>query len=87
MHKFPKEECEKRVVKCVKETCGDIGGLEPTMETKFLDDRLGDSLTVVEMIIAFEEEFRMAVPEEDADKWVTLGDIAQYAYEHQFSLC
>jgi len=66
----------------VKEVIIDQLGVEDeeriTMETTFIDDLGADSLDVVELIIALEEEFGMEIPETEAEKIVTVGDVVEY---------
>lgn len=49
-----------------------------TMDTTFIDDLGADSLDVVELIIALEEEFGIEIPEAEAEKIVTVGDVVEY---------
>lgn len=49
-----------------------------TMEAKFRDDLKADSLDLVELIMAIEEEFGGEVSDEDAQKIVTVGDAVSY---------
>ena len=49
-----------------------------TMEASFIDDLGADSLDMVELIMAMEEEFNFELPEEDAEKIVTVGDAVEY---------
>ncbi len=49
-----------------------------TLEASFIDDLGADSLDMVELIIAIEEEFDFEVPEEDAENIVTVGDAINY---------
>lgn len=44
----------------------------------FLDDLGADSLDIVELIMALEEEFDLEIPDEDAEKIVTVGDAVEY---------
>ena len=48
------------------------------MDTTFIDDLGADSLDSVELIMAFEEEFGAAIPEEDAEKLTTVGKVVEY---------
>ena len=60
-------------------------GVEPdqvTMEAKFRDDLKADSLDLVELIMAIEEEFGGEVSDEDAQKIVTVGDAVRYIEAH-----
>lgn len=55
---------------------------EVTEKASFVDDLGADSLDIVELIMAFEEEFDMEIPDEDAEKIVTVGDAVKYIKEH-----
>ena len=48
------------------------------MTTTFIDDLGADSLDVVELIMALEEEFEMEIPEVEAEKIVSVGDVVDY---------
>jgi len=65
----------------VKEIIADQLGVEIeklTDDAKFVDDLGADSLDVVELIMAFEEEFGIEIPDEDAEKIQTVGDVIKY---------
>jgi acyl carrier protein len=47
-------------------------------DSSFVDDLGADSLDIVELIMAFEEEFDMEIPDEDAEKIKTVGDAVKY---------
>ena len=49
-----------------------------TMEASFIDDLGADSLDIVELVMALEEEFDMEIPDSDAEKVVTVGDVVDY---------
>ena len=49
-----------------------------TQEASFIDDLGADSLDIVELIMALEEEFDMEIPDGDAEKIVTVGDVVEY---------
>ncbi|EQB86856.1 acyl carrier protein [Clostridium punense] len=51
---------------------------EIKMESSFVDDLGADSLDIVELIMALEEEFDMEIPDEDAEKIATVGDVVEY---------
>ncbi|MEG0133532.1 MAG: acyl carrier protein [Clostridium sp.] len=51
---------------------------EITMEAGFVDDLGADSLDIVELIMALEEEFDIEIPDEDAEKITTVGDVVDY---------
>ena len=61
-------------------------GVKPdqvTPEAKFIEDLGADSLDTVELIMALEEEFGIEVPDEQAEKLLTGGDVDKYIEEHQ----
>ena len=49
-----------------------------TLEAAFIDDLGADSLDIVELIMALEEEFDIEIPDGDAEKVVTVGDVVDY---------
>ena len=49
-----------------------------TEEASFIDDLGADSLDIVELIMALEEEFDIEIPDSDAEKVVTVGDVVDY---------
>ena len=51
---------------------------EVTPEAKFIDDLGADSLDTVELVMALEEEFGLEIPDEEAEKLVTVGDTIKY---------
>jgi len=53
-----------------------------TMESSFLDDLGADSLDIVELIMAFEDAFDIKIPDEDAEKVQTIGDVVEYIKLH-----
>lgn len=56
-------------------------GVEPeevTEDASIIDDLGADSLDIVELIMAFEEEFSVEIPDETAEKINTIGDIIEY---------
>ncbi len=62
-----------------------VNAEQVTAEASFLDDLGADSLDTVELIMAFEEEFKDEIdgeiPEEDAEKLQTVGDVLKYITE------
>jgi acyl carrier protein len=54
---------------------------EVTENAKFVDDLGADSLDTVELVMALEEEFGVEIPDEDAEKLVTVGDALKYIEE------
>ncbi len=53
-----------------------------TMEASFVDDLGADSLDVVELVMALEEEFGVEIPDEAAEKIATVKDAVDYLTEH-----
>lgn len=56
---------------------------EVTMDASFVDDLNADSLDLVELIMELEEKFGIQVPDEAAEKIVTVRDAVDYIQEHQ----
>ncbi|MBN2029447.1 acyl carrier protein [bacterium] len=64
-----------------KEIIVDRLGVDPneiTPEASFIDDLGADSLDTVELVMAFEEEFDIEIPDEDAEKLTTVGKAKEY---------
>ncbi len=59
----------------------DVNEEEVTPTASFVEDLGADSLDQVELIMAFEEEFDIEIPDEDAEKIATVGDAVQYIDE------
>lgn len=75
---------EKSVADRVKEIIVEQLGVNPdqvTPEAKFIEDLGADSLDTVELVMAFEEEFGAEIPDEDAEKLQTVGDVSKYIEE------
>ena len=53
-----------------------------TMEASFIDDLGADSLDIVELVMALEEEFDIEIPDSDAEKVVTVEDVVEYIKEN-----
>jgi len=49
-----------------------------TTEASFIDDLGADSLDIVELIMALEEEFDLEIPDSEAEKVVTVNDVVEY---------
>ena len=75
------EEVFERVKKIIIEQLGTVD-TAVTMEASFLDDLGADSLDIVELVMALEEEFDMEIPDTDAEKVVTVGDVVEYIKEN-----
>jgi acyl carrier protein len=59
---------------------------EVTPEASFADDLGADSLDRVELVMAFEESFGLEIPDEDAEKIVTVQDAVEYIQRHAKSI-
>lgn len=69
-----------QVKKIVKEQLG-VEEDEIQMSSTFVDDLGADSLDIVELIMAFEEEFNIEIPDEKAEKIKTVEDVVKYIDE------
>ena len=76
-------EIESRVKKIVSEQLGVKE--EMALDASFVDDLGADSLDTVELVIALEEEFEMEIPDEAAEKIVTIKDAVSYIVKHMES--
>ncbi|HIA73231.1 MAG TPA: acyl carrier protein [Gemmatimonadetes bacterium] len=56
-----------------------------TDDASFVEDLGADSLDTVELVMAFEEEFKLDIPDEDAEKMRTVGDAVRFVNEHSES--
>ena len=55
-----------------------VDAAEVKEEASFIDDLGADSLDTVELVMAFEEEFNLEIPDEDAEKMTTVGEAMEY---------
>ena len=72
---------EKSIEEKVKDIIVEQLGVNPeqvTPQAKFIEDLGADSLDTVELVMAFEEEFNVEVPDEEAEKLQTVGDVVKY---------
>lgn len=72
---------DKRVKEIIVEQLG-VNENEVTPEAKFVDDLGADSLDLVELVMALEEEYNMEISDEDAEKILTVGDAIEYIQSH-----
>ena len=75
------EEIEEKVIEIVAEQMG-VDKSEITRETSFVNDLNADSLDTVELVMEFEDEFEMSIPDEEAEKIQTVGQAIDYIKEH-----
>ena len=75
------EEVFDKVKEIIVEQLG-VVDTSVTMEASFIDDLGADSLDIVELIMALEEEFDIEIPDGDAEKVVTVGDVVDYIKEN-----
>jgi acyl carrier protein len=71
---------EERVKKIIAEQLG-VEEDEVTPEASFVEDLGADSLDTVELVMALEEEFEIEIPDEDAEKILTVGKALDYIKE------
>ena len=75
------EEIFEKVKKIIVEQLG-VAETSITMEASFIDDLGADSLDIVELIMVLEEEFDIEIPDSDAEKVVSVGDVVDYIKDH-----
>ncbi len=75
------EEIFDKVKEIIVEQLG-VAENTVTMEASFIDDLGADSLDIVELIMALEEEFDLEIPDADAEKVVSVGDVVEYIKEN-----
>jgi acyl carrier protein len=68
---------DKKIKQIIAEQLG-MGEEEIINDASLIDDMGADSLDIVELVMAMEEEFEMEIPDEDAEKIVTVQDIIDY---------
>mgnify|MGYP000590508736 FL=1 len=77
---------EKEIFQKLKTIVVDQLGVDEenvTMEATFVDDLAADSLDIVELVMTIEEKFDLEIPDSDAEKIVTVGDVVKYIEEHK----
>ncbi len=75
------EETEEKVIEIVAEQMG-VDKSEVTRETSFVNDLNADSLDTVELVMEFEDEFELSIPDEEAEKIQTVGQAIDYIKQH-----
>jgi acyl carrier protein len=75
------EEVFEKVKNIIVEQLG-VQDTAVTMEASFIDDLGADSLDIVELVMALEEEFDIEIPDSDAEKVVSVSDVVEYIKEN-----
>jgi len=75
------DDTEAKVIEIVSEQMGKDAS-EITRETSFVNDLNADSLDTVELVMEFEDQFELSIPDEDAEKIQTVGQAIDYITEH-----
>ncbi|HOD18145.1 MAG TPA: acyl carrier protein [Candidatus Cloacimonadota bacterium] len=70
-------DIESKVKQIVMDKLG-VEESQVTPEANFIEDLRADSLDTVELVMAFEEEFGITIPEEDQEKITTVGNAIEY---------
>ena len=76
------ENIEARVKEIIVNELG-VESEKVTSDASFVEDLGADSLDTVELVMAFEEEFGMEIPDEEAEQLQTVGDAVKYIQNHQ----
>ena len=77
MQPMSSEEIFDKVKEIIVEQLG-VAETAITPDASFIDDLGADSLDIVELIMALEEEFDLEIPDADAEKVVTVNDVVEY---------
>ncbi len=82
MAQITKDEVEEKVINIV---CSQLGTSRDKVQpdTSFINDLGADSLDTVELVMEFEDEFEISIPDEDAEKIQTVGDAIEYIFNKQ----
>ena len=75
------DSIEEKVIEIVSEQMG-VDKSEITRETSFVNDLNADSLDTVELVMEFEDQFELSIPDEEAEKIQTVGQAIDYITEH-----
>ena len=75
------DDIQAKVIEIVSEQMGKDAS-ELTRETSFVNDLNADSLDTVELVMEFEGQFELSIPDEDAEKIQTIGQAVDYITEH-----
>jgi acyl carrier protein len=72
---------EEQVISIVCEQM-DVAKDQVTRDTHFVNDLHADSLDIVELVLEFEEEFNITIPDEESEKIQTVGQAIDYIVQH-----
>jgi len=72
---------EQQVKEIIVEQLG-VNADQVTSDAKFIEDLGADSLDTVELVMALEEKFQLDVPDEEAEKLLTVGEVVKYIEDH-----
>lgn len=75
------EDVQSRIKQIIVDELG-VDEAEVTANARFIDDLGADSLDLVELVMRFEEEFGIEIPDEDAEKIQSVGDAYSYVEQH-----
>ncbi len=75
-------EIKSKVIEIIKDRLN-VSDKDIEMTSNFANDLGADSLDTVELIMEFEKEFEISIPDEDAEKITTVGDAVTYIEEHK----
>ena len=75
------DDIEAKVIEIVSEQMS-VDKSEITRETSFVNDLNADSLDTVELVMEFEDEFELSIPDEEAEKIQTVGQAIDYIQTH-----
>ena len=78
---MPDQEIENKVKQIIVDELG-VDENEVTPNARFIDDLGADSLDTVELVMEFEDEFELSIPDEEAEKIQTVGQAIDYIKEH-----